>query len=54
MVSDGCGIRQAGLEQTKREMPDAIWLDISMPGMDGFSVFEQLRSDPATQKIPVI
>jgi CheY-like chemotaxis protein len=29
-------------------------LDISMPDMDGFQVFEQLRSHPTTQSIPVI
>jgi CheY-like chemotaxis protein len=32
---------------------DAILLDISMPSMDGFSVFEQLQSDPSTKNIPV-
>lgn len=47
------------LETVKREKAigetlDAILLDISMPGMDGFSVFEKLQADPATQSIPVI
>ncbi|CAN1210062.1 Histidine kinase [Tumidithrix helvetica PCC 7403] len=32
---------------------DAILLDVSMPDMDGLSVFEQLQTDPETQKIPV-
>jgi CheY-like chemotaxis protein len=41
-------------EQANGEALDAILLDISMPGMDGFSVFEQLQADPATQPIPVI
>lgn len=33
---------------------DAIVLDVSMPGMDGVEVYEQLRSNPMTQSIPVI
>jgi CheY-like chemotaxis protein len=36
------------------EQPDAILLDISMPEMDGFSVFKQLQADSVTQSIPVI
>ena len=33
---------------------DAILLDISIPDMDGFQVFEQLRTYPTTQTTPVI
>ncbi|MCP2728682.1 response regulator [Limnofasciculus baicalensis] len=33
---------------------DAIVLDVSMPGMDGFAVFEKLQANPMTQSIPVI
>lgn len=36
------------------EGPDLILLDIAMPGMDGYDVCRQLRSDPATQEIPVV
>ncbi|KKD38833.1 MAG: response regulator [Limnoraphis robusta] len=36
------------------EQPNAILLDVSMPEMDGFMVFEQLQSNPVTQSIPVI
>jgi CheY-like chemotaxis protein len=43
-----------GIDLAKREPPDAILLDISMPGMDGFSVFQELQADPTTQSIPVI
>ncbi|MDO8939686.1 MAG: two-component system response regulator [Methylicorpusculum sp.] len=34
--------------------PDLILLDVMMPGMDGYQVFEQLRADPSTHDIPVI
>ncbi|WP_066382852.1 MULTISPECIES: response regulator [unclassified Anabaena] len=33
---------------------DAILLDVSMPDMDGFAVYEQLQAHPTTQTIPVI
>ena len=34
--------------------PDLILLDVMMPEMDGYQVFENLRADPATSRIPVI
>ena len=34
--------------------PDAILLDVMMPGMDGPTTFEILRSQAATRDIPVI
>jgi putative two-component system response regulator len=34
--------------------PDMILLDIMMPGMNGYQVCQQLKSNPATASIPVI
>lgn len=38
-----------------REMkPDLIMVDLSMPVLDGWGVIEELKSDPETDRIPVI
>jgi DNA-binding response OmpR family regulator len=44
----------AGLELARREKPDAILLDVMMPGLDGWNVAEQLLSDEGTSAIPII
>jgi CheY-like chemotaxis protein len=38
----------------KSEIPDLILLDIMMPDMSGWEVFDKLRADPSWKKIPVI
>ena len=43
-----------GLRQARELHPDAITLDVMMPGMDGWAVLSALKADPATADIPVI
>jgi DNA-binding response OmpR family regulator len=44
----------SGLEIARREKPDAILLDVMMPGLDGWSVAERLLTDEETKAIPII
>ena len=34
-------------------IPDAILVDLLMPGMDGWAVFKLIRSDPDFEKVPI-
>ncbi len=43
-----------GLEVARRELPDAITLDIMMPQLDGWAVLRSLKADPALALIPVV
>ncbi|NJM68935.1 MAG: response regulator [Scytonema sp. RU_4_4] len=43
-----------GLVLAETELPDAILLDVMMPGMNGLAMFRALQNNPVTQKIPVI
>jgi DNA-binding response OmpR family regulator len=42
------------LETAQRVRPDALILDILLPGMSGFAVYDQLRGDPRTEHLPII
>ena len=44
----------SGLEVARAHVPDAILLDVMMPGLDGPSTVAALRADPATRDVPVI
>jgi DNA-binding response OmpR family regulator len=43
-----------GLEVAERERPDAILLDVMMPGLDGWSVAERLLEEEDTREIPIV
>jgi signal transduction histidine kinase/CheY-like chemotaxis protein len=45
---------QAGLDAVRRVRPDAVLLDIRLPGIDGWAVLQALKAEPATRDIPVI
>ena len=45
---------KSGLDVARAERPDVILLDVMMPGMDGWQVFEQLLQDQSTSKIPIV
>lgn len=43
-----------GARKIREEMPDLILLDIMMPDMDGWEVYQQIKADEKTKNIPVI
>lgn len=45
---------QEGLDRAVAVQPDAIILEVSMPGIGGFAFLQQLRANPVTQLIPVV
>ncbi|RDS83492.1 response regulator [Dyella psychrodurans] len=44
---------ETGLELARRHHPVGVLLDVMLPGMDGWTVIERLKTDPATRHIPV-
>lgn len=50
LASDG----NTALHVVRDELPDLVLTDVMMPGMDGFALLSELRSDPATATIPVV
>jgi DNA-binding response OmpR family regulator len=49
-ASDG----EEALQKVYQEWPALIILDVTMPKKNGYEVLRELKSDPATQQIPVI
>ena len=45
---------ESALDIAHRERPDLIFLDIVLPGIDGFSALRKLRRDEATRDVPII
>ncbi len=43
-----------GLDLVRQRLPDLVVCDLTIPGMDGFTIIEKLKADPRTQHIPVI
>lgn len=45
---------ETGLDIARKEHPELIFLDIVLPGINGFETLRRLRRDPALQQVPVI
>ncbi|MGL6281951.1 MAG: response regulator [Microcoleaceae cyanobacterium] len=50
LASDGAD----ALSQVEAHCPDLVILDIVMPGINGYEVCRRIRSNPVTQKLPII
>lgn len=43
-----------GLKMIRQDPPDLVLLDLMMPDMDGWEVYQQIKADEKTKNIPVI
>lgn len=43
-----------GIEEIRQRLPDLVLLDLMMPDMDGWDVYQQMKADDQTRHIPVI
>lgn len=44
----------SGLELVRKHMPDLVITDLMMPGVDGFTVIDTMKSDPKLSRIPIV
>ncbi|MEJ2054775.1 MAG: response regulator [Calditrichaceae bacterium] len=48
------GNGEEAYESIKEKLPDLLILDISLPGISGLQICRYLRSNPKTQKLPIM
>jgi DNA-binding response OmpR family regulator len=53
-VTYEAGDAESGIDVARKEVPDLIFLDIVLPGMNGFAALRALRRDVLTKDIPII
>ena len=51
---EGAGGGKEGLEKVRKTLPNLVLLDLMMPDMDGWEVYQQMKADEKTKNIPVI
>ncbi|HUI88811.1 MAG TPA: response regulator [Anaerolineales bacterium] len=44
----------AGIKAVREQLPDLVLLDLMMPDMDGWEVYQQMKANETTRNIPVI
>ena len=44
----------AGIKAVREQLPDLVLLDLMMPDMDGWEVYQQMKAEESTRNIPVI
>ncbi|OGZ07299.1 MAG: hypothetical protein A3C93_04930 [Candidatus Lloydbacteria bacterium RIFCSPHIGHO2_02_FULL_54_17] len=59
LIKDGLDVTSAmdgeqGIQSAEKTIPDAILLDILLPGIDGFEVLKRVRANPALANARVI
>jgi DNA-binding response OmpR family regulator len=45
---------QAGIKAVQQDLPDVVLLDLILPDMNGWEIYQQLKHDESTADIPVI
>ncbi len=45
---------RVGLDIIRQNLPDLVLLDLMMPDIDGWDVYQQMKADETTRDIPVI
>jgi two-component system response regulator GlrR len=49
-----CGTGEEALTMAAEAVPDAVVLDVRLPGIDGIEVFGHLRDERSTRSVPVV